>query len=81
MEVADALSTLSFAELVAIASSLGFSTEEVEQRIKHIPQKVLVAELLLEYRKRRPCHVKRRLGQVLLNNGHWKEALKIYPSG
>lgn len=79
--LADALSTLSFDDLVTLTAGLGFSRGEVFQRMQHVPQNLLVIELLLEFSKRTPYHVKRRLGQVLLNNGHWKEGLKMYPSG
>lgn len=79
--LADALSTLSFNDLATLTAGLGFSEGEVYQRMQHVPQKLLVVELLLEFSKRTPYHVKRRLGQVLLNNGHWKEGLRMYPSG
>jgi hypothetical protein len=80
MEIADSLCALSINEIIEIASSLGFNREEVKQRAQHIPQKPLTVELLLEFSKRTPFRVRRRLGQVLMNSGLWKEALKIYPS-
>ena len=80
-EVADALSTLSIEELAAVATPLGFSRDELEARVRRSPRRQLVVGLLLEFLERTPCHVERRLGQVLLNNGHWREALKIYPKG
>ena len=49
--------------------------------MKHATQHLVIAEVLLEFSDRTDCHVRRRLGQILLNNGHWREALKIYPLG
>ena len=81
VEIADSLSLLSTEELVDIAADLGFSEAEVVDRLKYLSQKSLILELLSEYSKRTPHHVRRRLEQLLLNKGHLTEALKIYPMG
>ena len=70
-----------YEEVIALASSLGFSREEVEQRRQTTSQNEMMVELLLESSNRMPCYSKRKLGQVLMNHGHIKEALKLYPSG
>ena len=64
-----------------LSKAMGFSEPEVEERLRHTPKRQLTEELLLESTDRTTCHVRRRLGHVLLNNGHWREALKIYPQG
>ena len=79
--IAESLSILSFKEFVNVARGLGLSGDEISKRIKRTPMKNLLTEFLLDFTSRTPYDVKRRLGQVLMNNGHWKEALKIYPTG
>ena len=81
MEIADSLCRFSIDKIVEIAAGLCFHREEIKQRAHHITQKPLIVELLLEFSKRTPFHVRRHLGQVLMNNGLWKEALKIDPKG
>ena len=79
--MAERLSTLTLEDLVVLSRSLGFTELQVRERLRHTSRGQLTLELLLEFSHRTTCHVRRRLGQVLLNNGHWREALKIYPQG
>ena len=79
--IADSLSTLSLEKLTVFVRGLGLSGDQLTERMKHATQHLVIAEVLLEFSDRTACHVRRRLGQILLNNGHWREALKIYPQG
>ena len=81
LRMAETLSTLNFEDLVVLSKFLGFTELQVRERLRHTSRGKLTLELLLEFSDRTTCHVRRRLGQVLLNNGHWREALKIYPQG
>ena len=81
--IADALSTLSPGDLASLASAMGFSEEEVAHRrqLCSCSQRDLLLGLLLEYSRRTPYHVKRRLASVLMSSGCLKEAVKLYPIG
>ena len=81
--IADALSTLSPGDLASLASAMGFSEEEVAHRrqLCSCSQRDLLLGLLLEYSRRTPYHVKRRLASVLMSSGCLKEALMLDPTG
>ena len=81
VKLAEAFSTYTYEEIIALASSLGFSRGEVEHRRQTTSQNEMMVELLLESSNRMLCYSKRRLGQVLMNHGHIKKGLKLYPSG
>jgi ankyrin repeat protein len=81
LEVAESLSTLSSEELRDLAAGFGVNQAELAERLKHTPKRQLLLEIFLEFLDRTRAHPRRRLGQVLMNSGHWKEALKVYPQG
>lgn len=79
--LANAFAVLSQDDFAHFVSALGFSQEEVElKRQPGSSQKDLILGLLLEYSNRTPCHVRKRLGEVMWNCGHANEALKLDPS-